>query len=196
VHVGLKQRLIGAAVLIGIGIIAWSLLFDPSQAGRFSRSSEIPPAPEFEPVQIPRPSPAATPPRIDFEARNRAQLAAQQAADETPAEPGPDEAAPAPDESSAAPPVPAEQVSADQDLPPMWAVQVGSFSDLTNAREFKQRLEEAGYHVIVQRIDGAQGRMTRLIVDPTMTRRSAERLQTRLDADFGTRSVVIRYYPG
>ena len=50
---GMKQRLVGAVVLIALGIVIWPIVFDPSVVRRFSEESKIPPAPRFDEFSVP-----------------------------------------------------------------------------------------------------------------------------------------------
>lgn len=46
----MRQRLVGALVLLCLGVIVWSMLFTGSVDHRVDRETQIPPAPEIEPV--------------------------------------------------------------------------------------------------------------------------------------------------
>lgn len=183
----MKQRMIGAMVLVAIGIIAWTLIFDPSQVYRFSQRSQIPPPPAFEKLDI---APAVRPEvlrSLDYTERNVAQLRAEQATAS---------AAPALPESPPAGTANSADSTDEFGLPVMWAVQVGSFGQLENAQELKQRLERSGYHVIVQSVDAGPQRLSRVFIDPKLDRRHADRLRDKVDGKFGTGAMVVRYYPG
>lgn len=46
----MRQRLVGALVLLCLGVIVWSLLFTGSVDNRVDRETQIPPSPRIEPV--------------------------------------------------------------------------------------------------------------------------------------------------
>lgn len=181
---GMKQRMIGAAVLVAIGIIAWTVVFDPSQVDRFSQRTQIPPRPDFAPVEI---VPAKRPEQLrtlDYDERNRKQLQAQIAEAETPAV----NSSLAEDETTSR--------TDEFGLPVLWAVQLGSFGQRDNALELKERVEKDGYHVIVQTVTDGGESLTRVLLEPKADRQTAEQLRERVDRKFGTGAMVVRYYPG
>ncbi len=55
----LKQRLVGALVLIALGVIFWPVIFVESERGELDRQTQIEPMPALEGVSIPAPQPLA-----------------------------------------------------------------------------------------------------------------------------------------
>ena len=51
----LKQRLVGAMVLMALAVIFLPSLFQQDERQKIDTTSQIPPAPVFEPVIIPKP---------------------------------------------------------------------------------------------------------------------------------------------
>lgn len=55
----LKQRLVGALVLIALGVIFWPVIFVESERGSLDRASQLEPMPALKDVAIPAPKPLA-----------------------------------------------------------------------------------------------------------------------------------------
>ena len=53
----LKQRLVGALVLIALGVVFWPVIFIETDRGALDRSSQLQPMPRLEDVVIPAPTP-------------------------------------------------------------------------------------------------------------------------------------------
>jgi hypothetical protein len=52
---GLKQRIVGAFVLVAIGVVFIPVVFDRERIEVLNRKTQIPPAPHIEPISIPAP---------------------------------------------------------------------------------------------------------------------------------------------
>jgi DedD protein len=92
----MKHRLVGMAVLVALGVIAWPVIFDTTPMREINQRSQIPPAPAVDRFGVDEPAAVALPPMPD----NAAARAA--------AEPVPDlvpESTPAP-RPALGPPVP------------------------------------------------------------------------------------------
>ena len=53
----LKQRLVGALVLIALGVVFWPVIFVQSERPALDRSSQVPPMPGMEKTVIETPQP-------------------------------------------------------------------------------------------------------------------------------------------
>ena len=138
----MKHRLVGAAVLVGLGIIAWPVVFDTTPVREISQRSQIPAPPAMEPFQVAEPAPVALPPEPDSE-RLRASI--PDAPTEEPVAPVVEAAAAVPKSSSAAAAVSAVPAPANDShgLPEQWALQLGVFAARANALELRERAEKA-----------------------------------------------------
>lgn len=172
--ISLKQRLIGAVVLIGLGVIFIPMLLDGSgRSARVTLDVAIPPEPVFksrdalpplppaEPVQetpeetaVPLPPPP--PPRAT---EARATAVPQTAALEP------------------SPPAPKPEAATAQEA---WVVQVGAFGEEPKALALRDRLRKAGFPAFVEpmRVEGKT--VHRVRVGPELERAAAEKLQARL----------------
>ncbi|MGQ0657460.1 MAG: SPOR domain-containing protein [Chromatiales bacterium] len=200
----LRQRLVGAAVLVGLAVIFVPMLLDDSaiEEPRIE-ATNIPPRPSEEfsskivPLEPVQPvSPVAPPP------------AATGAAPESPVQPtspakplGPAAAVPKPlDESestpSSAPAVPEDaggENAATRVGITAWAVQLGSFASEQNAKELEQRLRKEGYTAFVEKVDGDEGQKFRVRVGPELIRAKAQETRDKLDKDLNLKGILVRY---
>jgi DedD protein len=196
---GLKERLVGAAVLVAIAVwlIPW-VLDGPEEGAETSASSlQLPSAEEPMPMRTqtlrlgdaPEPSagsaqaPAATPPpqpavATPEPARDTTAAArepAPQAETTLAAATAPAERPPA--AAAAAPPKP-EQPKAVGD----WTVQLGSFEDEGNAKRLAQRAGTYGYKAEVTSARSGGKTLYRVRVGPQPTRAAADAAASALRA--------------
>lgn len=191
----LKQRLIGAAVLVALAVIFLPMLLDrpAPEPDATSVSLDVPPAPErdFETRELelsapgatsPAPAPAgpdtlptvdtAAPPRTDALAGNEPVDTVPPAAD-TPAT-ADDDASDAP--ASSAPPADAPAATPAASATPgrRFAVNLGSYGNLANADALVARMKAAGVPAYADaiEIDGKPGRRVR--AGPFATRAEAD----------------------
>lgn len=208
---GLKQRVIGAVVLVSLAVIFVPMLFDEPHTERSSRVIDIPEQPPFPEVE--------TPPVLDEEAPSYrleepgsdavverptpdSELSpAQREETVTPAptfdtaesQPEPRES-PAPESSSPEPtPEPAQETESAEftrSLEGAWVVQLGSFGNADNARRLRDNVREKGYDSHIQRIERGDTTFTRVFSGPFAEKSDAEKAKTTLDAEFGVNGLV------
>jgi len=201
----LKQRLVGAAVLVSLGVIFIPMVLDGSPEPEPSVvTTNMPPRPEPEPefasriIPLEEPvveatgdqpvQPAETPaasvdPGWDTPVQRPASSEAQPAAAATDAEPAPAERSVAEPEEAAA------QLQA-------WVVQLGSFAETRNAISLRDRLRAKGYTAFVQSARSEQeGEVTRVYVGPELQRAAAEAALEKLEGEVDLEGIVVRY-PG
>jgi DedD protein len=187
-----KHRLIGAAVLVLVGVVGFPLLFD----------SQPRPIPVDIAIEIParqsvKPLATATP------------ASATPAPSAAPATPAPDPAPVAPPAAVASvTPVPAAPAAAVPAAPrvaddsarakalledkPVAAanesaelrlvVQVGAFADAAKAREVRLKLEKAGLKTYTQVADSKEGKRTRVRVGPFANKAEADQAALKIKA--------------
>ncbi|MDX1633124.1 MAG: SPOR domain-containing protein [Marinobacter sp.] len=217
---GLKQRVIGALVLISLAVIFVPMLFDEPHTERSSRMIDIPEEPPFPEVQAP--------PKVDAEAPSyrleepsapaseptaspdRAQPAPEQLAGE--AEPAAPESEPQPQaqsqtqtpaqtqtqtqtQASQEPAAPAAEPAPETEefsrsLEGAWVVQLGSFGNADNARRLRDKVREKGYDSHLQRVEQGGTTFTRVFVGPYVDKAAAEKAKRELDAGFGLNGLV------
>jgi DedD protein len=193
-----KHRLIGAAVLVLIGVVGFPLLFDSQpRPVPVDIAIDIPNKNAVRPLITAPPVPAATP-LAETSPQEEAEVAAAQPA---PAVLAP-AAAPTPapavvaTPAPAAPPAPvAPQVEdsararalLEGRAPPSVAasdvrmvVQVGAYADPAKAREARQKLEKAGFKTYTQVVGTQDGQRTRVRVGPFPNRAEAEQVASKI----------------
>jgi DedD protein len=194
----LKQRLVGAAVLVSAAVIFVPMILDSgTEPEEAITESNLPPKPQYAfhsrivPVQEGevRASPA-----------RRESLTANPAARPSPPEssrPPADKPAKADggDRPTAAP-TRAEPGQQAQPGLTAWAVQLGSFSEPENAMALRDRLRAKGYAAFVESVRLEGGRSLRVYVGPELLRSKAMESQERLRKGLDMEGLVVRYPTG
>lgn len=204
----LKERIVGATVIVALGIIVIPWLLDgPAQAPKsVERTLELPSGEAPGRVySIPLDPGAGPPVQLGNEADSAAEEAqttpaapsgvVQRPSGESPPALSPrveaQRAAPA-EQPSQPPPRPAPRPAQPSEQEPArpapaaatadgdWAVQVGSFSQADNARKLRGQLAEAGFEAFVSRVATDAGTMHRVRVGPVAARADAEKLLGRV----------------
>ncbi|MCG5500407.1 SPOR domain-containing protein [Ectothiorhodospira lacustris] len=190
----LKQRLVGAAVLVALAVIFLPMLLDGAgREARLSLSEPVPPEPLFErpvpaPIQERRPATMAPPSPVDSPVPSTPPPQVRPQARSVPeASPPP----PPPAESRS--PTPVRSPDPNTPVAGGWVVQVGSFGQETNARGEADRLRQAGFPAFVERTS-ADGRVFyRVKVGPELERHAAQSLQVRLQDEHSLRGIVVSH---
>lgn len=184
----LKQRMVGAAVLVALVVVFLPMLFNREDEQRRVRvdAPPMPPVPQVtvatpEPVQVPEPQ-------------------------AEPASAAPDELPPSPpvEPVVAAQPVPQEPVAAvtpvepqapsrlDADgVPVSWTVQLASLSNRARAEELQRKLRSQGFDAYVRTVDG----MHRVFVGPLLERADADRVREQIARQHKLSPIVVRFQP-
>lgn len=188
----LKQRLVGAIVLVALAVIFVPMLLQGNRrSGIPMFGSNVPTKPAAKageidiPLQVPAPAPAAPATVVEQPAKPDAVPAVKPPA-ATPAAPAGKPAAPAQTlKPLAAPASPA--------APPAesWAVQVGSFGESHNALKLRDSLRAKGYPAYVEEVKVDKGTSYRVRVGPMLARSDAEALRTKLAAKAHVRGIVV-----
>jgi DedD protein len=209
----LKQRLVGALILLALGIVFWPIIFVAPEEARLREGVMAPPPPAVSRDPLPAPSDAGlrgSPPREAAAAGPDVTLPdGNEPAAEDPAgtaaagaaEPGTaTEPAPVP-QPGAGDPYPtreqAPEVSAfDEDgLPVAWVLQVATVSSVDKARKLRGELIEAGEKAFYEPLRRDNGTLYRVYVGPKFERGQLAPIKARVDARYGVKSLVSRYVP-
>lgn len=75
----------------------------------------------------------------------------------------------------------------------VWAVQVGSFGKRSNALGLKEKLRKKKIHAFVERIMKNNKPVYRVRVGPEITRKKAEVLKKKLKAEFKLSGLVVKH---
>lgn len=207
-----RHRLIGASVLVLVGVVGFSLLFDTQPRPisvdvpiEIPTRAAVPPVPAASAVKTapaPAPAPAAsTPAPAPAPVQAKDVLDEREAVVSEPARPAPPAAttaakaapadAPRPDDGSraqallegrASPAQATAQPPAEAASPARLVVQVGAFADNARAQEVRMRLERAGLKTYTHVANTPEGRRIRVRIGPFDSRQEAEKAAERVKA--------------
>ena len=180
---GLKQRIIGALVLVSLAVIFVPMLFDEPHPERSSTTIKIPEETPFPEVEAPE---TEVPPAPSYELREKAPDVPESGA-------GEGEDSPAYrilEQGSDAAPAEPETAEYERSLEGAWVVQLGSFGNEDNARRLRDKVREKGYGSHLQAVVRGDTTLTRVFSGPFATRSEAEAAKRAVDEAFGVNSLV------
>lgn len=192
----LKQRIVGAVVLVALGVIFIPMILNRDDNTSGISGTNIPSKPQaLEQLSEQKPPAAATLPPAPSETRQLVDKDTPPLPMATPT-PLPSQAptplsTPVPSETPSPAPTP---VSAPK-TPHGWVVQLASFSDRSKALALRDRARKAGYRCFVESISGKQGTLYRVRVGPVVKRVQAEKLQTGINRKLKLKKTLIQSYP-
>ena len=170
---GLKQRIIGAFVLIALVMLFVPALFDRDRIQPLDEKSLIPPVPEL--VSQPFPEPTAEVAEIEEE----------------------EEVIPSqvfvPDETRPQTLVEEAPDTNAKGLPLSWTLQVASFSSLKRAQELLDKLTAEGYSAYTREAETRRGNMIRVYVGPKLDKSALIREKQAIDEKYGLTSLILRF---
>ena len=216
---GIKQRMVGALVLVALAVIFLPMLFTREDEMRQVRV-EAPQAPampslpevKVEPVAVPEPQAVAQepqqPPVVVDESTAPASAPSQpitpspqtqpQAQVQPQPQPPPQPAKPqAPvatvePQPAAKPATPAAPSKIDVNgLPVSWSIQLASLSNRAGAEKLQQTLRSQGYNAYIR----SAGGMNRVYVGPLIERAEAERVRDAINRQNSLKGFVVRFQP-
>lgn len=194
----LKQRIVGAGVLLALVVVFLPMLFNRDDEQRRVRV-EAPPMPAMpssvettaEPVVVSEASLAGAAPVVPALPPAPTPPAAEMPPSPPSVAPEPVAAVPAasaqPDIAPAQPPA---HLDADG-VPISWSVQLASLSSRARAEELQQKLRGQGFDAYIRTVDG----MNRVFVGPLLERADAERLRERIARQHRLSPIVVRFQP-
>lgn len=208
----LKQRVVGAALLVAFGVIFIPIFLDnDALETAVPPTVDIPPPPEDAPAAAlpldeaaidalatgidaapeapPEGAGTRAPAESDVSGETVPESKSPSPAPETEAQPlpAPEPAPPEPAKPAAAPP---ESVTAAMSG---WAIQLGSFSSEVNARRLLDTLRAGGYTAYLERHREGTTTVFKVRVGPERERADAERLRDRLEREFATKGILRPY---
>lgn len=196
---GLKQRIIGAIVLVIAAVVFLPMLLS-GQDETVRVEVDAPEPPEMDPTPIARAAPVElaepeqlpdippsvpTPDPIDPPRPGEPETPPEPAVAVAPAAPA---VAPPPPPAAPQPATP-EPAAAQGD----WVVQLGSFSSAGNASALSEKLRTQGYnaYTVPSQVNGNS--ITRVFVGPVVDREGANRLRDELARRSGSKGMVMAY---
>lgn len=196
----LKQRLVGALILVALGVVFWPIIFvQPAQQSQ-AQIESIPPRPAVFAESLPAPDSDGL--------RGSPSIAAAQTPD--PVQPVqddvelPEEAAvdlgvvePRRPKNDAIVPreVPKPLAIDDDGVPLAFILQVVTVSERSKADDIRQELQRLGHKAYIKKVVRNGATLHRVYIGPKFEREKLEKLQSRIDKTFGVNSIVVRYLP-
>jgi DedD protein len=200
--ISLKQRLVGASVLVALGVIFIPMILERGADDEsLTVRMEIPPkpdvefknrlddAPAVEEIEWPESVEEAT---AEIRAENSADQPAAAGLPQAvrPAEPEATPLAPKPASKSQPTPTKTAKPAA---TPQQWIVQLGSFSKETNALVLQDKLRAKGLKPLIKATDTPAGRVYRVRLGPMPNRTDAEEMVIRIKKEMELSAIVMAY---
>jgi DedD protein len=183
-----RRRLIGAAVLLAIGVIAFPLIFETQPRPiPVDIAIAVPAREGAAPLAMPAATAAAKPaPRPAAEVAS----APPKAANKLPEIVEKAEPEKTPVAKPADKPKPAEKAVAAAVMPPpasaaateRFVIQVGAFAEEDAVREARNKVEKLGLRTYIQAVETKDGKRTRVRVGPYASREEADKAAAKLKA--------------
>lgn len=208
----LKQRLVGALILVALGVVFWPIIFVEPGDEPAAEQPRIPPRPAVETAAIEPPDMAGLRPSEEIEAQKAARAA--ELAWPVPAPDSKQESLPAdesrtvaakdPKPEKAPASVPSrktrteapEKLVVDSDgVPVAWILQVATVSSSDKANELRDHLLKVDQKAYVKRVKRNGKNLYRVYIGPKFERAVLESMQPRIDREFGVKSMIARYVP-
>ncbi|WP_137972537.1 SPOR domain-containing protein [Pseudomonas sp. F(2018)] len=195
---GLKQRIVGALVLVALAVIFLPMLFSREDELR-QVTVDAPAMPDrpsmpdvaLEPVVVPEPVAEDEVPPVEPVPQTSSEPIAvptQPVAEpQAQAQAQPPVETPAPTQAATKP---ASGLDANN-LPVSWSVQLASLSSRAGAEKLQQTLRSGGYNAYIRSFDG----MNRVFVGPVIERAEADRLRDLLNRQQNLKGFVVRFQP-
>ncbi|MGI1678212.1 MAG: SPOR domain-containing protein [Cellvibrionaceae bacterium] len=205
---GLKQRLIGAVVLIAIAVLFLPTLFGTDGRRTVDLSTQVPPRPVVvaEPLElsIPQPPEDARQAKLleenydhntlepvtapETEPAIETKIVLNSSAEATKTEPKP---------KPVVKPLPKPEPVLNSDgVPKGWSIQVASFSEVARAEATLKSLEKAGYpKSYIRSGRGPKGEVYRVFVGPKINKQQAESDQLAIDKALKVKSLLVKFQP-
>lgn len=192
---GLKQRLVGAIVLVAIGVIFVPSLLNQEGRRQVDLATQVPPEPVVmpRPLEIPdpvQPEKIPAPKSFDDNYAQTVQLSVPEPPvpelnreTETVAEAYPD--------SSPQP----ESGLNEEGIPRAWSIQVSSFESEQNAKDFERQLKTAGYTAYTRSSRANNTNVYRVFVGPKINRQTALATKAEIDKAYKTQAMLVEFKP-
>ncbi|QFU76189.1 hypothetical protein EY643_11250 [Halioglobus maricola] len=214
----LKQRLVGALILVALGIVFWPIIFVDSGQGERRDEVRIPPQPQVDTTPVEPPDMAGLRPSAETERDLEPEpvsetefltLAPEAPLPTTVALPAPEaKPDPKPEPKPAPKPEPkSEETKKTRSEPPVkpgldadglpisWILRVASLSNATRAEELRAELVGMGHKAYVKKVPSGGKTFYRIYIGPKVEKAGLERIQSQIDTKFGVTTMITRYYP-
>jgi len=198
----LKQRLVGAIVLVSLAVIFIPMILPGGGLSDAVKGRKVPPEPDYRfPQAKPTPKvPAISPPVIVPMSESEVKSSISEKKADKPATQNTTNNKDDSTNASIEKPVAStagKTIDKKVDTRPgqvtAWIVQVGSFTSAPNAKALQDRLRKMGYASFVEAVKTNEGMNYRVRVGPELTRTLADKLQKHLEEKAKLKGVVQSY---
>lgn len=207
-NVVLKQRLVGAVVLVAVAVIFLPSVLRQQQPEPVDTRSQIPDPPALESLSfaVPEPPPAINPapePETMFVPEESTQPVVEsleqltgpvpeQAPDQALSEALDQESEPSQNSPQTETAAPADSDTSDRAA---WVIQVASLRSSESARGLRDRLQEQGYKAYVRSVTINGNEVSRVYIGPKLERSAADAIKADIDQQLQVNALVLRFQP-
>lgn len=202
----LKQRLVGALILIALGVVFWPIIFVEPVSKPLGEAAQVPVRPTIDTTPIDPPGRdglRSSPPLQASETTPASE--AKLAVIDDPVEKAPLPQKPSVRSKPAPPPIrkqpttrteaPAKPAIDADGIPIGWILQIASVSSPSKAEALRSSLIDMGYKAYIKKIKRENSVLLRVYIGPKFERARLEAMQPTVDAQFKVKSMVRRYIP-
>ena len=208
----LKKRLLGALILIGLGVVVLPALLGDKEPQSKANDTQSPSAEDSKvfvsritPIGGATPQPVPAPPQDENNDQNASvEDDASSAVNPSLIEPvvsepsessasKPAKPAPEPESQTKSSPEPEPESPRVKTNEPGWVVRVGTFAQQENADRVIKRLEQAGFSPSTTKVKTDKGLATRVWIGPYAQRVEAARMRTRARQVTGGEGYIAAY---
>lgn len=190
----LKQRLVGAIVLVSLAVIFIPVILEGPDDELAPRFQDLPETPQIDynaSVDLPLPEAGPVDESADLQPVEQATGPVAATTAPAPVVTAPEPPPAAPVAQPATPEPPATAARTVREPPAGWYAQVGSFSQQDNARSLQDTLGKAGHRAHVQQVATVSGHSYRVLVGPSASREAATRELDKLATAMQIKGLVI-----
>jgi DedD protein len=192
----LKQRLVGAVVLISLAIIFLPIVFDGQQERINPEEYEFPDQPtitikalDFEPIEAEAADTVSSLQQVEEAKLAQSAELAETAAVLTNSEDTVEDYIAS--QRTIDEKIQSQQPKQDVDLAQAWVIQVGAFSSQDNANGLRDKLNQAGFKAYSKPV----GALHKVYVGPEIRKYRLQQQKTRLEQEFGLNTLILKYIP-
>lgn len=195
-----KQRLVGALILVALAVVFWPIIFVPGNEESSDLRVAVPQAPPVDLTALPEPD------NLGLRTGTRAAAQDQETPDvEFPVSDGESDLEPAglPSRDETLPVAELDEARSalqapalDEDgLPVAYSLQVATMGDKARAEKLRDELVAAGYKGYVKRMRRNDRVLYRVLVGPRYSKDELLPIKDAVDESWRVESLIIRYLP-
>ena len=188
----LKQRLVGALILVALGVVFWPIIFLPPDDKTASHPQSIPPL-SNAPIEVVGEGDLRTSPALAAlsDNRGRGERAETDPAVSSGAVPQSSDSNTIGTRANAPEPL----VMDSDGIPLAWTLQVVTVSSADKAEALRKQLLDMSQKAYIVEVRSNGKKLYRVCIGPRFERVELETLQESINAQFKVNSIVARYIP-